>query len=723
MHTRARRASAPWLVLGLAAGTARAQGPRADGAGEGRGAGEAGALVVTATRTPEPLQAVPASVVTFEREEILAEAALANNQLGETLGRLVPGLGLGSQSQSVHGQSMRGRQALVLIDGIPQRAVRDVARDLETIAPLLVERIEVVRGSSALYGEGAAGGFINIVTRRPPGSGRARRTELAIATAPRRALGGLGGTLGHTMSHRRGPFDYSVVGTVGRSGGLFDGSGDRIPPDPQGQGGLADLWTWGVVERAGFSPTADQRLELAGVFFRNLQTTDHTSDPAVDAEPPGSRKARALAGLDLPDRPSTRNGLVDLTYRHARLLGGTLAAQVYYRNFTTRFSPVDGRLTASLDNQVLQPRLKSQRLGARLQATLPLPARLAALYGVDASAERTSETVAILDGALLDRSGGRVFRALGVRTFAPETAADALAPFVQLGWAAAPWLGLRAGVRHELMRLRAGDHTTLAGNAVGGGDLRAGESLLHAGLVLGGPGGVSGFASAAQALALPDVGLVLAHAPPGATLAGLDLAPQRVNAYEIGLRFDGARAAGTVAVFHSTSDRGAGSAGLDPPAPRAPDRVQGVEATGQVRLGATWRAAAAVSFVEGEWTPPGAGTERALDGYRIPPWKASAQLGKRILGGWDIRLSGIYSGGRDRFAGSTRPGERALVRYLLVDLLSTAALGPGHLRLGLANLLDRQYAPVASQLLWSGTNRTHSAGSGLRVSVGYGFDY
>ena len=62
------------LLLGLAAGSAWAQGQEGSpGAG---GNPLAGAVVVTATRTPEPMETVPASVTTFDREEILAEAAL-----------------------------------------------------------------------------------------------------------------------------------------------------------------------------------------------------------------------------------------------------------------------------------------------------------------------------------------------------------------------------------------------------------------------------------------------------------------------------------------------------------------------------------------------------------------------------------------------------------------------------------------------------------------------
>jgi iron complex outermembrane receptor protein len=83
-----------------------------------------------------------------------SEASLSSNNLGDALGKMVPSLGLGVQSQSVFGQTVRGRRVLVLIDGIPQQTIRNVARDLQTISPQLVERVEVIRATTPLHGEG-----------------------------------------------------------------------------------------------------------------------------------------------------------------------------------------------------------------------------------------------------------------------------------------------------------------------------------------------------------------------------------------------------------------------------------------------------------------------------------------------------------------------------------------------------------------------------------------
>lgn len=73
-----------------------------------------------------------------------------------------------------YGQTLRGRGTLVLLDGMPLNTNRDSARNLASLDPNNIERIEVLRGSSALYGSGATGGIVSITTR-PAGASRAPR--------------------------------------------------------------------------------------------------------------------------------------------------------------------------------------------------------------------------------------------------------------------------------------------------------------------------------------------------------------------------------------------------------------------------------------------------------------------------------------------------------------------------------------------------------------------
>ena len=124
-------------------------------------------LVVSATRREESIAAIPGSVTVLEQEEIAAQASTSND-LGDILGKLVPGMAPSAETLSNFGQPLRGRNISVLIDGVPQSTpLRNILRDLRTIDPSAVERIEIIRGATAIYGYGATGGIVNIITKKP----------------------------------------------------------------------------------------------------------------------------------------------------------------------------------------------------------------------------------------------------------------------------------------------------------------------------------------------------------------------------------------------------------------------------------------------------------------------------------------------------------------------------------------------------------------------------
>jgi len=142
------------------------------------------AVVVTATRVPQPSLGIPASVDRIYAEEIRAGRPQVN--LSESLGR-VPGIVV--QNRQNYAQdlqiSSRGfgaratfgvRGIRLIADGIPA-TMPDGQGQASTFALGSAERIEVLRGPfSALYGN-AAGGVIAIDTEDPP---QAPRIEPAL---------------------------------------------------------------------------------------------------------------------------------------------------------------------------------------------------------------------------------------------------------------------------------------------------------------------------------------------------------------------------------------------------------------------------------------------------------------------------------------------------------------------------------------------------------------
>lgn len=110
-------------------------------------------LVVTANRSEEEVENVPRSVTIINRPQIEEQTNITND-LRTILGNLVPGFGPPPSESTPRSivQNLRGRSPLILIDGVPLTSNYGLDRELRTIDPDVIERIEVVRGPTAIYG-------------------------------------------------------------------------------------------------------------------------------------------------------------------------------------------------------------------------------------------------------------------------------------------------------------------------------------------------------------------------------------------------------------------------------------------------------------------------------------------------------------------------------------------------------------------------------------------
>ncbi|ECW1542900.1 TonB-dependent vitamin B12 receptor BtuB [Salmonella enterica] len=124
-------------------------------------------LVVTANRFQQPVNSVLAPTDVVTREDI---QRWQSKDLNDVMRRL-PGVdisqsgGMG-KSSSLYVRGTESRHVLVLIDGVPMaRTGISNAIDIGQLPVSLVQRIEYIRGSrSAVYGSGAIGGVVNIIT-------------------------------------------------------------------------------------------------------------------------------------------------------------------------------------------------------------------------------------------------------------------------------------------------------------------------------------------------------------------------------------------------------------------------------------------------------------------------------------------------------------------------------------------------------------------------------
>ncbi|MDR7483369.1 MAG: TonB-dependent receptor [Armatimonadota bacterium] len=127
--------------------------------------------VVAPGRRLQPRTATPANVSVLTAADL---ARLGVRTVGEALAYLpevyVRSLGGPGALQEISIRGTSSAHTLVLLDGVPLNSPAQGLAQLNTIPVDIVERIEVLRGPfSAIYGSGALGGVVRIVTRRAPG--------------------------------------------------------------------------------------------------------------------------------------------------------------------------------------------------------------------------------------------------------------------------------------------------------------------------------------------------------------------------------------------------------------------------------------------------------------------------------------------------------------------------------------------------------------------------
>lgn len=195
---------------------AAGSGPAGSGPAEPEGDAGPYRSVVTASRRSTSLADAPALMTVVGREELARSPE-------STLDRLLEQLPGHSSSRSHLAECGPGRditlrglpeqkRTLVLVDGIPINDGITGAVNWSLVPKDAVERVEIVRGPmSALYGSGAMGGVIQIITRRPK---RPNETEL------RAGYGSLDSyTAGLLQGGRSGPLAYLVSGSYLKSDG------------------------------------------------------------------------------------------------------------------------------------------------------------------------------------------------------------------------------------------------------------------------------------------------------------------------------------------------------------------------------------------------------------------------------------------------------------------------------------------------------------------------
>lgn len=178
-------------------------------------------VVVTATKTEERVRDVPNAVVIKESGDI--EAAPATS-IGELLAN-EPGLdwrtrgNYGGAAEEIQIRGLGGDATQVFLNGVNINSPSFGTADLGRLPLHGVERVEVVKGSgSLLYGTGAAGGTVHVVTKSP----RHGQQDL-------RVRGGIGSQGSHELAAEQGlylseEFGYYLTAGTEKTDGFRDNS-------------------------------------------------------------------------------------------------------------------------------------------------------------------------------------------------------------------------------------------------------------------------------------------------------------------------------------------------------------------------------------------------------------------------------------------------------------------------------------------------------------------
>ena len=671
-------------------------------------------VTISTTRMPEIKQNAAATVTIIDQKQI-AEMSKSAPDITHLLGMLTPGMALSSNTTSSRAQSLRGRSALILIDGIPQSTpLRSTDRDIRTIDIAAIDHIEVVKGSTALYGNGAIGGLINIITKKnTTNRSVAGETTLSGSTYNFFRHGkGQGYRINQQVYGRLGQFDYLVNGAFGRTGSAIDGDGKFISP----RYGLGDTYTTNVLVNLGYSLSSKNRIELMYNFYRSLQDTKlipfggkYLQSPSIGII--GSKDPQAV------DEGTRYNHNAYLKFTSKDIFKHTdLEASVYGSGIYTIFDfrkadPAKPRWEETSG----QSAVKDRKFGFRTQFNTRLIfsenafARLA--YGYDYLYNKTSQP--LVDG----------------RYWVPWLTSSNHAPFIQVKTTLWEHLNLKLGGRYDFINVNVPDYDVLRNKLsdpqvqVKGGKLKYNNMSFNVGLSYNRYRAFQPFVAYSQGFSIFDLGRTL-RAAKADVLSKISTEPVKTNNYEVGvysdinhwLQLNGS-------VFYTYSKLGSdlkienGFWVVN----RTPQKVYGVELSADAQILRNLKAGANFSWFEGKLKSATGDWDTYMSNISIPAAKLAMYVNYAPVKNTYLQLQYMHTGKRDRFtpnaSGVYNEGEGIVNRINLLNLTAGVKMKVCDLSLAVSNLLNYTYYTPASMMMARNAEYAHADGRKITLTA------
>ena len=551
--------------------------------------------VTTGYRSPKSIDQIPGAIKLITVEEI-SHTLLLTDDATAVLARTVPGYAPATQAMNNTGETLRGRVALRLFDGISQTTpLREGSRNGTFTDMDIVSQIEVINGPSASEGIGAAGGIINYISKSPTKEG----SEATLRTK----FSGQGYNdssnwrVGLNYAHRAGNNDLIFGAAFANRGMAYDAHGRRLGMSQSGS--TVDSESKNLFIKAGhsFGENNAQRVTLTVSQFR-IEGLGHYIQLLGD---------RSLGLTDSSQRGVPNDAKTEfndfsqyaLAYKNNALFGGSLNVQAYKASQAMRFvaelggSDKQDPLIAPLGTLTDQSEINSQKKGVRSSWSRSDLFKIEGLE-LNAGFDYLSETA-------------QQILALTNRVWVPPMHYTSKAPFAQVSYVNGP-VTVSGGVRHENGQLKVNDYTTTYFRNrvfVSGGTLKYSDTLPNVGVIVRLPQNWSAFASYSKGFTLPNVGIPLRNVNTvGQSVEGiLDLQAVIVDNKEGGVTWHGKRGSFSASYYRSYSDLGS-SLSVDPVTKdfilqRRPVELKGMELAGEFKLNETMKFNAIYSHTKG----------------------------------------------------------------------------------------------------------------------------
>ena len=387
---------------------------------------------------PSKISEIPGTVWIIDNAR-LQEQIKGGISLKEALGKLIPSLDAGAEGRTNSGQNLRGRNVLVMIDGVSLNSTRGAARQFDSVDPFNIERIEVLSGASSIYGGGATGGIINIITKKGQAGPLAFTTEAGVRS-------GLQQKSDHDIRVAQSISGGSenFKGRIGiayqKNNAAFDATNKQIFTDIT-QTDLQYNQSFDIFANTEFKLSRKQTLKVNAQYYNSGYVG--TKDLFLGTNYTGFFGNTSL--LEMKDgftstvKPQTSRASVNLDYHAADILGGQdLYIQGSSRNEKFSFHPFPAQVrdNAVKTNEFIYngSTVQSTRYSALKLVLAKQWSALNLTYGIDADNEAFKGNQTMFDLPASFASGGLTNNGIATVLRYPKVDINSLSGFMQAQW-------------------------------------------------------------------------------------------------------------------------------------------------------------------------------------------------------------------------------------------------------------------------------------------------